>query len=71
MITTKQDVLDLLNQNKSKLRALGVKRIGIFGSFVRGEQRPESDIDFLVEFQPGKKTFDNFSLCLSHLRPSA
>jgi predicted nucleotidyltransferase len=37
-----------------------VKRIGLFGSFVRGEQRPESDIDLLVEFEPGKKTFDAF-----------
>jgi predicted nucleotidyltransferase len=60
MINTKQDVLDVLYQNKSQLRALGVKRIGLFGSFVRGEQRPDSDIDFLVEFEPGRKTFDSF-----------
>jgi predicted nucleotidyltransferase len=37
-----------------------VSRIGLFGSFVRGEQRPDSDIDLLVEFEVGKKTFDNF-----------
>ena len=60
MINTKQDVLDLLYQNISQLRALGVKRLGLFGSFVRGEQRPESDIDLLVEFEPERKTFDNF-----------
>jgi len=35
-------------------------RIGLFGSFVRGEQRPDSDIDLLVEFEPGGKTFDTF-----------
>ena len=29
-------------------------------SYVRGEQRPDSDIDLLVEFEPGRKTFDAF-----------
>jgi uncharacterized protein len=60
MINTKQDVLNVLDQNKSQLRALGVRRIGLFGSYVRGEQRPDSDIDLLVEFEQGRKTFDSF-----------
>lgn len=38
----------------------GVKRIGIFGSFARGEQTKTSDIDILVEFRGGMATFDNF-----------
>lgn len=58
--TTKRDVLNTLRQNSARLRALGVKQLGLFGSFVREEQRSASDIDLLVEFQPGKKTFDNF-----------
>ena len=58
--TTKRDVLNTLRQNSARLQALGVKRLGLFGSFVREEQRSASDIDLLVEFQPGKKTFDNF-----------
>lgn len=60
MIKTKQDILNVLDRNRSRLRALGVRRIGLFGSFVRGEQRPDSDIDLLVEFEPGGKTFDTF-----------
>jgi predicted nucleotidyltransferase len=60
MIKTKQDILNVLDQNRSHLRALGVRRIGLFGSFVRGEQRPDSDIDLLVEFDQGRKTFDTF-----------
>ena len=32
----------------------------MFGSFVRGEQTDSSDIDILVEFEPARKTFDNF-----------
>jgi len=60
MIRTKDDILNVLEQNRSRLRALGVKSIGLFGSFVRGEQRPDSDIDLLVKLEPGQKTFDNF-----------
>ena len=60
MITTKKDILNALDQNRSRLSALGVRRIGLFGSYVRGEQRPDSDIDLLVEFEPGRKTFDAF-----------
>jgi len=39
---------------------MGVRRLGLFGSFVRGEQRADSNVDLLVEFAPGQKTFDNF-----------
>jgi len=59
-IATKQDILDALHQNRSRLWALGVRSMGVFGSFVRGQQRPESDIDLLVEFEQDKKTFDLF-----------
>ncbi|MFA4902942.1 MAG: nucleotidyltransferase family protein [Desulfobaccales bacterium] len=59
-IKTKQDILMILRQNQVRLKALGVSRIGLFGSFVRGEQHPDSDIDLLVEFEVGKKTFDAF-----------
>jgi len=37
-----------------------VKEIGIFGSFVRGEQNSESDIDVLVDFESEGETFDNY-----------
>ena len=38
----------------------GIKRIGILGSFARGEEKQASDVDVLVEFVPGQATFDNF-----------
>ena len=57
---TKGDVLNLLFQNRARIRALGVKRLGLFGSFARGGQAAESDVDLLVEFTEGQKTFDNF-----------
>jgi predicted nucleotidyltransferase len=59
-IETKQDVFKILHQNQVRLKALGVNRIGLFGSFVRGEQHHDSDIDLLVEFEAGQKTFDAF-----------
>jgi len=59
-IRTKQDILNVLRQNRSRLKALGIIKIGLFGSFVRGEQHPDSDIDLLVEFESGRKTFDAF-----------
>ena len=38
----------------------GVRKIGIFGSFARGEEKEGSDIDVLVDFNEGAKTFDHF-----------
>jgi predicted nucleotidyltransferase len=57
---TKQDVLAVLSKNRSRIKALGVKRLGLFGSFVHDQQKSESDVDLLVEFEQGQKTFDNF-----------
>jgi uncharacterized protein len=59
-VQTKQDILTVLSEEHLRIRALGVKRLGLFGSFVRGQQKAESDVDLLVEFEPGQKTFDHF-----------
>jgi uncharacterized protein len=59
-LSEKQDILAVLCENRALLRSLGVRRLGLFGSFVRGEQRVDSDVDFLVEFEPDQKTFDHF-----------
>ena len=59
-VHTKRDILKVLNEHCEQIKALGVKRLGLFGSFVREEARDTSDIDLLVEFEPGQKTFDHF-----------
>ncbi len=59
-IDTRQKIFSILHQNQSHFIALGVRKIGLFGSFVRGEQHNDSDIDLLVEFEPNRKTFDSF-----------
>ncbi len=56
----KEEIFKLLKQNKEKLKNRDVKKIGLFGSVLRGEHTNESDIDFIVEFEEGKKNYDNF-----------
>ncbi len=58
---TKRDVFDRLREQRDGISRLGVVRLGVFGSFVRDEQTAESDVDLLVEFAPGQKSFDRFS----------
>jgi predicted nucleotidyltransferase len=60
LIKTKQDIMEILHQNRARLKALGIRRLGVFGSFARGEQRDDSDFDLLVEFELGQKSFDAY-----------
>jgi predicted nucleotidyltransferase len=59
-VQTKDQVLAGLREHRTRIRALGVKRLGLFGFFARSEQTAPSDIDLLVEFEEGQKTFDHF-----------
>lgn len=59
-VETSKDVLQRLWSHRDQILALGVERIGLFGSFVRGEQSTASDVDFLVRFRPEAKSFDRF-----------
>jgi predicted nucleotidyltransferase len=45
-----EDVIDLLAQHAPALRAHGVRSLVLFGSTARREARPDSDVDFVVEF---------------------
>jgi len=49
-------------------RRFHVKKIGLFGSVLRGEARPESDIDVLVEFKKGQATLQNLLALREHLQ---
>lgn len=66
IVQTKHDLIERLQRHRDDLRRLGVRRLGIFGSFRREEPRPESDVDLLVEFAEGKKSFDHY-MALSFL----
>jgi uncharacterized protein len=53
-VWTAESILSFLREHRTKLRSLDVQEIGLFGSYIRGEQKPDSDIDILV-------TIDNFT----------
>lgn len=55
---TSDEILRRLEENRVTIRGLGVRRLGIFGSYARNEQKEASDMDFLVEFESA--TFDNY-----------
>ncbi|MEQ9714256.1 MAG: nucleotidyltransferase family protein [Candidatus Asgardarchaeum sp.] len=57
---TSDDILKTLKDNMDKIKKFGVKRIGLFGSYAKNQPKEGSDIDILVEFEKGKKTFDNY-----------
>mgnify|MGYP003897660985 CR=1 FL=1 len=46
---TRNDVLKVLEEHRASLRALGARRLGLFGSTARDEAGPTSDLDFVVE----------------------
>ncbi|MDI6783485.1 MAG: nucleotidyltransferase domain-containing protein [bacterium] len=64
---TKQEITDKLRENRKILELYGVKRIGLFGSYIRSENKKNSDIDLVVEFdrkkfgQDFKGLFDAFT----------
>ncbi|MDI6603308.1 MAG: nucleotidyltransferase family protein, partial [Patescibacteria group bacterium] len=53
---TSDEIKQILTEHKEELKEkYGVKEIGIFGSYVRKEQKEESDLDILVEFEEDAK----------------
>jgi hypothetical protein len=60
MVTSTNDVLEAINTRKSDIGKLGIVKVGLFGSFSRGDQNQESDVDLLIEFGKNKKNFKNY-----------
>ena len=56
----KKTVIKRLSSLKTPLMAVGVCQLGLFGSTVRGENTPKSDIDILIDFAAGQETYLNF-----------
>lgn len=59
-VASKADLLARLTGLAPAIRGLGVRRLGLFGSFRHDRPRPDSDVDLYVEFAPGEATFDRF-----------
>ncbi len=56
---TRKNMIARIRKDRTQLTELGVKSLAIFGSVARGEERLDSDVDILVEFE-GAATFDRF-----------
>jgi hypothetical protein len=52
--------LAVIESRIGEIRALGARRIGVFGSFARDQARADSDVDVYVEFEGEKRIYDNF-----------
>jgi len=55
---TPEGIIRTLEVHRERIKGFGVKRIGLFGSFLKGTPHRRSDIDLLVTFH--KPTFDNY-----------
>ena len=65
MAYQREQILESLQRDREFLRQTGVRRIGLFGSAVRGEAREDSDLDFVVEMD--RVTFDGYMDLKFHL----
>ena len=59
MLPDKQQIIELIQSRKPAIQKLGAERLGLFGSFARGEQNEMSDVDLVVEFRSGMKKYKN------------
>jgi predicted nucleotidyltransferase len=48
----RQEIIDRLRENERALRERGVTHAALFGSRARGEERPDSDTDIMIEIDP-------------------
>ncbi|MFO7791847.1 MAG: nucleotidyltransferase domain-containing protein, partial [Candidatus Saliniplasma sp.] len=60
MELTKDKIIEEIENQSEKINQFGVKEIGLFGSYLKGEPKEESDIDILVQFKEDEKSFDNY-----------
>lgn len=48
----REELLQILSENREEIRSYGIERLALFGSVARDEARPGTDVDLLVDFRP-------------------
>lgn len=56
----KEYILSAIKSKEAEIFKYGIKSIGLFGSYARDEQSENSDVDILIDFEPGMENFDNY-----------
>ena len=60
-VFNKASLIQQLAVCNAEIKSFGVKSLSVFGSFAKDTNiHADSDVDFLVDFEPEKKTYDNF-----------
>jgi predicted nucleotidyltransferase len=57
---SREIAFERIRSAESELRAMGIARLALFGSTVRDEARPDSDVDVLIQFTAGAKSYERF-----------
>ncbi|MBN1799651.1 MAG: nucleotidyltransferase domain-containing protein [Spirochaetales bacterium] len=70
MVKTKGEVFKIIHDLSHRFYKLGVRRLGIFGSFAREDNNKKSDVDIIVAFEPEFKTFNNYIIVYNLLEGS-
>ena len=61
LMNGKMNAIEILKKNEDVIKKkYGVRKIGVFGSFARGEEKEGSDVDVLVELEDNFENFDNY-----------
>ena len=56
----KNTIIELLRMHSKQIKSYDIQDLGLFGSHIRGDQSRDSDIDVIVEFKEGQKTYKKF-----------
>jgi predicted nucleotidyltransferase len=59
-VLNREQTAERLSACEGEIRTLGVTKLALFGSVLRGQAHAQSDVDFLVEFAPGAKSYARF-----------
>ena len=60
VIQSKDELISVVKENQIEIQKYGIKHLGLFGSFITEKHGGNSDVDLLVEFESGQKSFDRF-----------